>query len=66
MKTLEGDYAITALCEAFDVSRSGYYRWRNAGPTARAREDARHGVADGRVRLGVVEGVVVVVVADQD
>jgi putative transposase len=41
MKSLEGGYAITALCEAFSVSRSGYYRWRNAGPTARAREDAR-------------------------
>jgi putative transposase len=41
MKGLEGDYAVTALCAAFSVSRSGYYRWRNAGPTARAREDAR-------------------------
>lgn len=41
MKCLEGDHAITALCAAFSVSRSGYYRWRNAGPTARADEDAR-------------------------
>jgi transposase InsO family protein len=41
MKTLEGVYPIAALCEAFAVSRSGYYRWRNAGPTARASEDAR-------------------------
>jgi transposase InsO family protein len=29
------------LCRAFGVSRSGYYRWRAAQPTARAREDAR-------------------------
>jgi len=41
MKTLEARHPIVALCGAFGVSRSGYYRWRAARPTARAGEDAR-------------------------
>ena len=41
MKTLEDRHPIVELCPAFGVSRSGYYRWRAAQPTARAREDAR-------------------------
>jgi transposase InsO family protein len=41
MKTLEDRHPITELSRAFAVSRSGYYRWRAAKPTARAREDAR-------------------------
>jgi transposase InsO family protein len=41
MKTLQGEYAIGELCAAFDVSRSGFHRWRTAGPCKRAREDAR-------------------------
>jgi len=41
MKTLEDRHPIVELCRAFGVSRSGYHRWREAGPTARAREDAR-------------------------
>jgi putative transposase len=41
MKAMEHEHAITELCEAFAVSRSGYYRWRDAVPCARAREDAR-------------------------
>jgi transposase InsO family protein len=41
MKTLEDRHPIVELCRAFGVSRSGYYRWRAAQPTARAREDAR-------------------------
>ena len=28
------------MCEFLDVSRSGYYRWRGAGPSARAQNDA--------------------------
>ena len=41
MKTLEDRHPIVALCQSFGVSRSGYYRWRRAKPTARACEDAR-------------------------
>jgi putative transposase len=41
MKTLEVSYPVTQLCAAFDVSRSGYYRWRTPKPSVRASEDAR-------------------------
>ena len=41
MKTLEGEYAIGDLCAAFDVSRSGFHRWRTAEPCERNRQDAR-------------------------
>jgi transposase InsO family protein len=41
MKTLETAHPITALCAAFDVSRSGYYRWRAPRPSRRGGEDAR-------------------------
>jgi putative transposase len=41
MKTLQGEYPIGDLCAAFEVSRSGFHRWRTAEPCQRAREDAR-------------------------
>jgi transposase InsO family protein len=41
MKMLETAHAITSLCAAFAVSRSGYYRWRAQRPTRRVSEDAR-------------------------
>jgi putative transposase len=41
MKTLETAHTITALCAAFDVSRSGYYRWCAPRPSRRGGEDAR-------------------------
>ena len=43
MKALQSEsgYRIGDLCAAFCVSRSGYHRWRTAGPGVRAREDAR-------------------------
>jgi len=41
MKTLEVHHRITALCAAFAVSRSGYYRWRGGKPSVRDGEDAR-------------------------
>lgn len=41
MKRLEVDHPVTTLCRAFAVSRSGYYRWREAKAGMRAREDAR-------------------------
>jgi transposase InsO family protein len=36
----EEGFATTALCEALDVHRSGYYAWRRGSPSRRAREDA--------------------------
>jgi transposase InsO family protein len=41
MKTLETVHSIRSLCAAFDVSRSGYYRWRSPQVARRVREDAR-------------------------
>jgi putative transposase len=41
MKRLERSYAVTTLCAAFAVSRSGYYRWRAPKPGRRVGEDAR-------------------------
>jgi putative transposase len=41
MKTLETAHSITSLCAAFDVSRSGYYRWRAPQSGRRVGEDAR-------------------------
>jgi len=41
MKSLETQYPIAALCAAFAVSRSGYYRWRTPRSARRGDEDAR-------------------------
>ena len=41
MKRLEVDHPVTALCAAFSVSRSGYYRWRAAKAGGRAAGDAQ-------------------------
>lgn len=42
---MKADYAIRALCDAFDVSPSGYYDWlqRRDQPGPRAREDQQLG-----------------------
>jgi transposase InsO family protein len=40
MKALQNECRIGDLCGAFGVSRSGYHRWRTAGASARACEDA--------------------------
>jgi putative transposase len=34
------EFPVDFMCRQLGVSRSGYYRWRGAGPSARAREDA--------------------------
>jgi putative transposase len=34
-------YSLSELCEAFDVSRSGYHAWATRAPSARAQADAR-------------------------
>ena len=43
MKALQGQHRIGELCAAFEVSRSGYHRWRTAKLSARVGEDARLG-----------------------
>ncbi len=34
--TLQPDYAVRDCCRVLAVSASGYYRWRNATPSARS------------------------------
>src|SRR5206468_3456543 len=41
MKTVRLEFPVTMLCKALDVSRSGFYDWLHAKPSARAQEDAR-------------------------
>lgn len=43
MKTLAGQYSIGALCEAFEVSPSGYHAWKKRPPSARALRDVELG-----------------------
>jgi transposase InsO family protein len=35
-----GEFPVTLMCAWLGVSRSGYYAWRNAEPSDRAKEDA--------------------------
>jgi transposase InsO family protein len=35
------DYSLSELCEAFDVSRSGYHAWAGRQPSARDQADAQ-------------------------
>lgn len=36
-----GTYPVTFMCEQLDVSRSGYYAWRNATPSKRKHSGFR-------------------------
>ncbi len=40
---MQDAYPIADLCAAFDVSRAGFYAWRQRGPSARDRADATLG-----------------------
>ncbi len=40
----EARYPVRVLCGCLEVSRSGYYGWRRARPSARAQDDQRLGV----------------------
>ena len=37
---MTGEHDVVLLCDALGVSRSGYYRWLTAKPSARAKRDA--------------------------
>lgn len=37
---MKGEHSVRLLCELLEVSPSGYYKWLQARPTARQREDA--------------------------
>lgn len=37
--THASQFAATAVCDVLDISRSGYYAWRQAVPSARAQRD---------------------------
>ena len=41
IQTMETEYGLTELCAAFDVSRSGYYAWRERKPSARQQANTR-------------------------
>lgn len=41
MKELRLEYPIEVMSILFDVSRSGFYRWRNRKPSRRAQEEPR-------------------------
>ena len=37
----EGEFTVRLMCRVLEVSRAGYYAWRNRVPSARARADMR-------------------------
>lgn len=37
---MKAEHSLAQLCAAFDVTRSGYHAWEQAGPSARAPADA--------------------------
>ena len=41
IQQLAPEHPVTGLCALLDVSCSGYYDWRQRGPSARQQEDAR-------------------------
>ena len=41
---MEETYPVSDLCAALDVSRAGFYAWRQRGPSARDRTDEAMGV----------------------
>jgi putative transposase len=45
MNTLRLDYPLPVLCRVLEVSRSGYYAWRDRPVSKRVREEARLEVA---------------------
>ena len=35
----EGEYKVARMCSMLEISRSGYYHWRDRPESTRARED---------------------------
>ena len=44
IEAMEETYPVSDLCAALDVSRAGFYAWRERGPSARDRTDEAMGV----------------------
>ena len=36
MKAYQADYSVSALCQFYNVSESGFFAWRKREPSARA------------------------------
>lgn len=45
MKQWRHQYPLNVMARAFGISRSGFYKWLNGAPSARAQQDARLRVA---------------------
>ena len=43
IETMEDSYPVSDLCAALDVSRAGFYSWRQRGPSQRDRVDTALG-----------------------
>jgi hypothetical protein len=41
IKRLKSSYAVSILCKALDISRSGYYAWLRGRPNIRVKEDVK-------------------------
>ena len=41
IRQLEESFPVSVLCESLNVSRSGYYAWRQDGLSARRHDDHR-------------------------
>lgn len=39
MKANQADHTVTMMCEVLELSRSGYYAWREREPSNRAIQD---------------------------
>lgn len=41
MRAHQADFSVSRMCDVLGVSSSGYYDWKNRGPSARDREDQK-------------------------
>lgn len=52
IQAMKQDYGLSELCAAFEVSRSGYYAWRERAPSTRQAGNARLLEAIHTIRAG--------------